>query len=103
MVAPPGNPPPKTTPPQPNPWIFKVSACAACTPGVLIELGSGWGDGASGSSPEKADGKLTPAMIAATRARKPGGRGAMAARVRKAADRWMALETCGLGTPRSPE
>src|SRR5438046_9422093 len=98
MVGPTGKPLPKTIPPQPNPWILRVAASAACTPGVLIELGNGCGEGAAGSSPEKAAGKFTPAMIAATRARKPGGRGAMASRVRRTADRWMALETCGLGT-----
>ena len=38
-------------PPQPNPCTFSVSAAAAWTPGVLIELGSGWADGPTGSSP----------------------------------------------------
>src|SRR5438128_1870007 len=98
MLGATGKPLPKTIPPQPNPWIFRVSAWAACTPGVLIELGNGCGDGATGSSPEKADGKLTPAMMVCTLARKPGGRGAMASRVRKMVDRWMAVEICGLGT-----
>ena len=98
MLGPTGKPLPKTIPPQPKPWTFRVSAWAACTPGVLIELGNGCAEGLTGSSPEKAAGKLTPAMIADTLARKPGGRGAMASRVRKIADRWMALEICGLGT-----
>src|SRR2546421_1198002 len=61
-------------------------------------LGEGWGGGITGSCPETGAGMLSPLAIAATRARKPGGRGAMASRVRKTADRWMALEICGLGT-----
>ena len=67
-------------------------------PGVLTEAGSGWGDGAIGSNPANAAGKLTPAMIASTRARKAGGLGNTESRVRRMADRWIALATWGVGT-----
>src|SRR5205085_4744092 len=74
-----------------------VSSAAARTPGVLALAGSGKEDGAGGSSPENAAGKLTPAMIVATRAKNAGGRGAMASSVRSTADRLMAADSCGLG------
>src|SRR5207253_2408009 len=65
MPGPTGKPLPKTMPPQPNPWIFSVSSAAARTPGVFAVAGRGRADGATGSSPENAAGKLTPAMIVA--------------------------------------
>jgi len=37
-------------------------------------------------------------MIASTLARKAGGRGAMASNRRRIADRWMALDSCWLGS-----
>src|ERR1700694_4655747 len=101
--GPTGKPLPKTMPPQPRPRIFKVSEAAAWMPAVLTESGSGSGDGATGSSPAKAAGKLTPAMIASTRARKAGGLGNTESRVRRMADRWMALATRVRGTPLQPQ
>src|SRR5947207_14639226 len=67
-------------------------------PGVLTEAGRGWGDGAIGSNPANAAGKLTPAMIASTRARKAGGLGNTESTLRRIADRCIALATWGVGT-----
>ena len=64
---------------------------------MSTEVGNAWGEGLSGSNPEKTGAKLTPAMMASTRARKPGGRGATLSSARSTAERWMALESCGLG------
>src|SRR5919201_4866082 len=97
MPGPTGKPLRKTIPPQPKPCTFRVSEAAARIPGVLTEAGKGSADGV-GSSPENAEGKLTPAMIALTRARKAGGRGAMLSSVRRMVDRWMAADNAGLGT-----
>src|ERR1700736_617223 len=108
MPGPTGKPLPKTMPPQPNPWILRVSAAAAWTPGVLTELGSGWADGPTGSNPEKDEGKLTPAIIVSTLARNAGGRGAIRSSARSTADRWIAADSGGLGirarlSPRNQE
>src|SRR2546421_1149224 len=92
-----GKPLPKTMPPQPKPCTFNVSDAAARMPAVFTEAGSGRAEGV-GSKPENADGKLTPAMMPATRARKPGGRGAIPSRDRRMLDRWMAADKAGLGT-----
>src|SRR5260370_35395049 len=75
MPGPTGKPLPNTMPPQPNPRIFNVSAAEALIPTVSTEAGRGRGDGAPGSRPAKAAGKLTPAIVASPRARKPGGVG----------------------------
>src|ERR1700682_660655 len=47
-------------------------------------------------------------MMASTRERKPGGRGAIASSARSTADRWIALESAGVGkrarlSPRNQE